>query len=236
VAVDGSHVYWANIFANSIGRADLDGTNADQSFITGANSPFGVAVDGSHVYWTSGAAGTIGRADLNGTNANQSFITGGYFTDGLAVDSLPVGTVGPTGASGATGPQGPAGATGPRGETGAKGSTGTSGATGPAGPQGATGPQGPTGPTGPRGLRGQAGPPGTASTTGVVKTGKGQVQATCPSAKPHALSWSASPVGQYSSQPLHGSTVLANGQSATGWRVKSASATASITLYVICGP
>jgi hypothetical protein len=39
-----------------------------------------------------------------------------------------------------------------------------------------------------------------------------------------------------SSTPLHGSAVATNGQSATGWRVKPASATASVTLYVICGP
>jgi tetratricopeptide (TPR) repeat protein len=45
VAVDGSHVYWANFGAGTIGRADLDGQNANQSFITGANSPAGVAVD-----------------------------------------------------------------------------------------------------------------------------------------------------------------------------------------------
>lgn len=38
-----SHLYWTN--AGAIGRANLDGTGANQSFITGASQPVGVAVD-----------------------------------------------------------------------------------------------------------------------------------------------------------------------------------------------
>jgi hypothetical protein len=45
VAVDGSHVYWTTLFADTIGRADLDGQNANQNFITGASLPEGMAVD-----------------------------------------------------------------------------------------------------------------------------------------------------------------------------------------------
>src|SRR5438876_1031872 len=61
-------VYWTNFSATySIGRANLDGTGIDQSFITGASgkSTYGVAVDGAHIYWTnSGNSGSIGRANL----------------------------------------------------------------------------------------------------------------------------------------------------------------------------
>lgn len=39
------HVYWGNLNAFTIGRASLDGTGANQSFITGASFPVGVAVD-----------------------------------------------------------------------------------------------------------------------------------------------------------------------------------------------
>jgi len=39
------HVYWTNFDANTIGRADLDGQNVNQSFISGASGPFGLAVD-----------------------------------------------------------------------------------------------------------------------------------------------------------------------------------------------
>ncbi len=53
VAVDGSHLYWANRDAGTIGRANLDGNLAsvDQSFIAGGTDICGVAVDGAHVYW-----------------------------------------------------------------------------------------------------------------------------------------------------------------------------------------
>ena len=94
MAVDGAHVYWANEGADLIGRANLDGSGADQGFITGASGPIGVAVDGAHVYWANSVAGgTIGRANLDGTGANQGFIgqidTGGR-PCGVAVDSAHV--------------------------------------------------------------------------------------------------------------------------------------------------
>jgi hypothetical protein len=52
VAVAGSHLYWANefvstspvIFANAIGRANLDGSEVNESFITDPNDPISVAV------------------------------------------------------------------------------------------------------------------------------------------------------------------------------------------------
>jgi hypothetical protein len=45
VAVDGAHLYWANAGDGTIGRANLDGTGVNQSFIGGATGPCGVAVD-----------------------------------------------------------------------------------------------------------------------------------------------------------------------------------------------
>jgi virginiamycin B lyase len=95
VAVDGSHVYWANLKDGTIGRADLNGSSVEPSFITGASQPAAVAVDGSHVYWTNlnnpfegtyAGTGTIGRADLNGSSVDQSFITGASDPQGVAVD------------------------------------------------------------------------------------------------------------------------------------------------------
>ena len=38
-------VYWANQGTDAIGRANLDGTGANQSFITDATGPWGVGVD-----------------------------------------------------------------------------------------------------------------------------------------------------------------------------------------------
>jgi len=92
-----SCIYWANDGdgkngndkdANgTIGRANLDGSDPKQSFITGASGPWGVAVDGRYVYWTDSKSNTIGRANLDGDPAsvNQSFIHGANEPEGVAV-------------------------------------------------------------------------------------------------------------------------------------------------------
>jgi virginiamycin B lyase len=96
VAVDSSHVYWSNQ-AHAIGRANLDGTGVDQSFITGRKIiPLGVAVNANHVYWANGSVGsggpsrplsTIGRANLDGTGVTHRFIRGATYPFGVAVDA-----------------------------------------------------------------------------------------------------------------------------------------------------
>src|SRR5262245_18360612 len=91
-AAGSRHVYWTNTFADTIGRANVDGTGADQGFITGATRPEGVAVDSSYVYWANRhtgqvGVGTIGRANLDGMGVNQSFITGATDPQGVAVDA-----------------------------------------------------------------------------------------------------------------------------------------------------
>ena len=87
IAVDASHVYWSDFNAGTIGRANLDGTGVDQSFIPGAGHyPNLVAVDDGHVYWANAEmtgvgmlnGGSIGRANLDGTGVDQSFIPGGF--------------------------------------------------------------------------------------------------------------------------------------------------------------
>jgi virginiamycin B lyase len=86
-----AYIYWANPDGDAIGRANLDGTGANPSFITGADNPLGVAVDGVHVYWTNGT-NTIGRANLDGTGANPSFIAAPIsdLGSGVAVDNAHV--------------------------------------------------------------------------------------------------------------------------------------------------
>ena len=83
VAVDGQHIYWGNFEAwsrtYSIGRADLDGTDADPDFIPlspGIRLAGGLDVDGSHIYWGDSAefGAGIGRADLDGTDVDPDFI------------------------------------------------------------------------------------------------------------------------------------------------------------------
>ncbi len=85
-ALSAPQIYWANEGSGTIGRANLDGTGVNQSFIAGGSGITGVVVDGQHIYWTNQGSGTIGRANLNGTGVNQSFITGGNEPFGVAVD------------------------------------------------------------------------------------------------------------------------------------------------------
>ena len=99
LAVDGGHVYWASLIVNpdntanyTVGRANLDGSSPDATFIT-APRVDGVAVDAGHVYWTTNTydqaltlRGRIGRANLDGSSPNPSFITLVGTAYGLAVD------------------------------------------------------------------------------------------------------------------------------------------------------
>ena len=64
MAVDSSHIYWANHVTNTIGRADVDGQNVDQNFITGASRPYFVAVDSRYIYWTNTLGNTVPQGGL----------------------------------------------------------------------------------------------------------------------------------------------------------------------------
>lgn len=84
------HIYWANSGEGSgttIGRANGNGTDVNQQFITGARAPWEVAVDLQHIYWVNNADGSIGRANLDGTGVDQTFITGAQSPLGIAVDA-----------------------------------------------------------------------------------------------------------------------------------------------------
>src|SRR5882757_11570751 len=84
-------VYWTNLFGNSIGRAKINGTSPNDSFIPGIpSSPgaSGIAVDSKFIYWDeqTGASASIGRANLDGTGVNHQFISSGVVNpQGLAV-------------------------------------------------------------------------------------------------------------------------------------------------------
>jgi hypothetical protein len=86
LAIDGHYIYWSNFGSNTIGRANLDGSDVDQDFIAGASSPDGVVVNGQYIYWSNNGATTIGRANLNGTDADQSFISGASGPEGMAIN------------------------------------------------------------------------------------------------------------------------------------------------------
>ena len=82
-----AYVYWT-ASSGTLGRANLDGSGVNQSFIGGVNGPGGVAVDGSHLYWAQ--ANEIRRANLDGSGAGQPFIGGASTPIGVAVDSAHV--------------------------------------------------------------------------------------------------------------------------------------------------
>ena len=94
VAVDGSHIYWTDSNHDAIGRANLDGSAADPTFISGV-LPYncGLAVDGAHIYWSnrateqSGQSPLISRANLDGSGVEPSFISAPPDSIGLAVGS-----------------------------------------------------------------------------------------------------------------------------------------------------
>jgi hypothetical protein len=74
-----AYVYWTvpNVGSSTgtmIGRADLDGSSANDGFISSATGPFGIAVDSGHVYWANTTTNSIGRANLDGSQANPTFI------------------------------------------------------------------------------------------------------------------------------------------------------------------
>lgn len=87
VAVDGSHVYWADLAGMAIGRANLDGSEVDRNFISGVSSPCGVGLGDGHLYWGNLVGGTVGRALLGGGSVEENFVEGATGPCGIAVDS-----------------------------------------------------------------------------------------------------------------------------------------------------
>jgi hypothetical protein len=105
LAVDQQHVYWANFNADTIGEADLDGTNVDNSFVTGGNRLMGVASDGTDVFFTNegdaASGGAIGQTDAAGIrHVDQSLITGTGQPDGIAIQGKRIYWVNTTGSIG----------------------------------------------------------------------------------------------------------------------------------------
>ena len=113
-AVDGQHIYWSNSVAGTIGRANLDGSGVDSSFISGlftkgSNSLAGVrglAFDFEHIYWvnyyncTRGSppcgGGGIGRANLDGTGVDETFLESGTTSAVNGCNTSPPTRCGPT--------------------------------------------------------------------------------------------------------------------------------------------
>jgi hypothetical protein len=88
VAVDSSHLYWADSITGTINEASLDGTGA-HSIVTGPVLPIGVAVSGGHIYWSdqgnlAEGSGSIWEANLDGSDPH-AVVTGQNVPDAVAV-------------------------------------------------------------------------------------------------------------------------------------------------------
>lgn len=92
-----AYVYWTvygvgvATDGTTLGRASLNGTGINHSFVSGATAPSTIAVDAQHLYWGNSPTHSIGRANLDGTGANPSFIanatTSGGSLAGIAIDA-----------------------------------------------------------------------------------------------------------------------------------------------------
>ena len=87
LAVSGTHIYWATGFNGTIGRANIDGTGLEESFVGGLMSTTDVLVAGGFLYWTEASQERgIGRVGLDGSNPELNFIPEVTFGQGLASD------------------------------------------------------------------------------------------------------------------------------------------------------
>lgn len=92
LAIDyvGKKIYWTNSQLGTIGRANLDGTEKNESFLTGLSEPWAIEIDpvNQKLYWTEDVAGgAIKRANLSDGSNIESVVTG-VQSLGLAVDPV----------------------------------------------------------------------------------------------------------------------------------------------------
>lgn len=79
---DAAYLYWTNDAGKSthpgtVGRANLDGTGATNTFITSPNGACGIAADANYLYWSVGGGpkGLVARANLLTGDVQTDFIT-----------------------------------------------------------------------------------------------------------------------------------------------------------------
>ena len=88
---DAAKMYWTESQGLKVGRADLDGGNAESLVTTGLTEPVGIALDvgADQMYFTDmeTGSGAIRRADLDGSNlGNVITASGNSDAEGIALD------------------------------------------------------------------------------------------------------------------------------------------------------
>lgn len=86
------YVYWTDTVADTVGRAQLDGTGVDPDFVAGLANPCGTAVDSRHLYWAQQGTASIARADVDGSDVDQTHFPAsvGYPYCSVSVDAAHV--------------------------------------------------------------------------------------------------------------------------------------------------
>lgn len=88
VVTDGTYIYWSNQASDSIGRANLDGTGQNATWLTGNFSgPSSLITDGSYLYWVNRGSWNISRAALDGSGLQANFISSGRGPISLTINS-----------------------------------------------------------------------------------------------------------------------------------------------------
>ena len=86
VAVDASHIYWADSGSGTVSERSLTGGITIALYVSTFAAPSGVAVDSGHVYWANSGNGTINETPLTGGPVTTLF-SGQAQPWGVAVDS-----------------------------------------------------------------------------------------------------------------------------------------------------
>jgi hypothetical protein len=74
LAVNSTHIYWGDLGTSAIGRANLDGSQPNNWFVTGMRNPCLLAIGSSHIFWTTEGSTSISRANLDGGNPDYDFV------------------------------------------------------------------------------------------------------------------------------------------------------------------
>ena len=85
--VEGAKMYWTDIIAEKIQRANLDGSNIEDLVTQGVDAPNSLALDvaGGKMYWTDSGTQKIQRANLDGSNIENLIIQGLDRPNGIAI-------------------------------------------------------------------------------------------------------------------------------------------------------
>ena len=85
LAIGSGHIFWSEDSTNQIGRADLDGANANLSFISGVSTSW-ITVTDEYLYYTiSSSPGYIERRPVDGSGTETTLVDDAAYPTGVAV-------------------------------------------------------------------------------------------------------------------------------------------------------